>query len=369
MHQVPIPFIAREVHQLGGSTKLLFAYRGRMNEHITEGILSISENTLEEHTSLAPMNRKVSFLLVECFQNILRHGDFEDALPADQEMSSDSMFSFRTYDETFYINSVNRIRSEDRKRLTEIVDQVNALDKQELRELYKAQLVDNELSDRGGAGLGLIELARKSGRPIHYAFDESPEGSVLFRNQVSFGIKSDATRNFDAETAKLNRFMQSDDLLLVYKGDLSQKSILPLLSMAEMNTMNGPNTSRARKVGHVLIEMLQNISRHAAPQNGLREGVMAIGRKSEGFMIQTGNLVNEEQKQALQGILNEIAACDVNELRALHRRKFKESLSRDDRYSSGLGIVQVARDGQGRVAWKFEESKDGLTFFSFAVLV
>lgn len=358
------------VHQVFceyADVKLLFAYRGAMNDNITDAILGISEYTLDEHTTLAHSNRKVSFLLVECFQNILRHGQQEAASCSITDRGS--MFSFRLFDDAFYINSINRVAPEDQQRLEEIVERVNRLDKKELKALYLEQLQGSDVSDRGGAGLGLIELARKSGRQIGYRFEEVAPGVVYFYNQVCFKQSEERELDFSAATADLQLQMLVENTLVVYKGDLSQRSILPLLSMAEVNLQETMTSANVRKVGHVLVEMLQNVSRHSNASNGLKEGVMSIGEQAGAFVIQTGNVTTDAQKNSLEQELLDISKRAPAELRELHRAKFKASLQRNDRYSSGLGLVQIARDGKGRIDYRFDAMDRTEHFFSFAVMV
>jgi len=54
--------------------------------------------------------------------------------------------------------------------LTKILDHINTLDKEGLKELYKTQMREGRLSEKGGAGLGFIDIARKTGRKLHYHF-------------------------------------------------------------------------------------------------------------------------------------------------------------------------------------------------------
>ena len=51
------------------------------------------------------------------------------------------------------------------------MDKINSLNKEELGEFYKTSLRNNTISDKGGAGLGLIEISRKSGSKINYLFE------------------------------------------------------------------------------------------------------------------------------------------------------------------------------------------------------
>lgn len=357
------------IYQANKALRLLFAYNGVMNEQITEGIIGLSEHTVASHTDLAGANRKLSFLLVECFQNILRHRS-KPAPHTRNEAINEGMFSFRSLERAFYINSINLVDSADQQRLTQAVEQINQLNKEELKQLYRARLKETELSERGGAGLGLIELARKSGQPIQYQFDTDQSGNTYFHNQISFVKDQEQIQSHKSTTGHLHRLMNRERVMFLYKGDLSQQSILPLLSMVEVNTEGAWGNAASRKVGHVLIELLQNIARHTIPERGVKDGVISIGESEHGIVLRSGNRVSIEQMNYIKKQLSSFAACRPDELRQLHRKMFKESLKREDRKSSGLGLIQIARDGQGRIDYRFDDMKDEeFRFFSFGVTV
>ena len=50
------------------------------------------------------------------------------------------------------------------------IDNINSLNKDDLNALYKKQIREGTLSEKGGAGLGLIDIARKTGRQLDYQF-------------------------------------------------------------------------------------------------------------------------------------------------------------------------------------------------------
>ena len=51
---------------------------------------------------------------------------------------------------------------------------------EELKTYYREVLSSNELSEKGGAGLGIIDLVRKSGNKIEYRFDTVNEQFSFF---------------------------------------------------------------------------------------------------------------------------------------------------------------------------------------------
>ena len=52
------------------------------------------------------------------------------------------------------------------------LDKINALDKDGLRSYYKEVLDNGKYSVHGGGGLGMIDIARKSGNKLEYDFSD-----------------------------------------------------------------------------------------------------------------------------------------------------------------------------------------------------
>lgn len=50
------------------------------------------------------------------------------------------------------------------------LDEINKLSKEELKDYYKAVLNNGQMSAKGGGGLGMIDIARKTGQKLKYNF-------------------------------------------------------------------------------------------------------------------------------------------------------------------------------------------------------
>ena len=57
---------------------------------------------------------------------------------------------------------------------------INGMDDEQLREEYKKALSSNEMSDKGTAGLGFIDIARKSGEKLYCEFEDADDDHVFF---------------------------------------------------------------------------------------------------------------------------------------------------------------------------------------------
>jgi hypothetical protein len=347
-----------------------FTYRGPFHESLTERVVDISENTIANNQGLPRINRKVSFLLVECFQNIIKHG--EKLARVQHGKNEEGLFSFKNVGSVYVINSINVIKNEEVEVLKEMVDQINLLSKEELRNLYKKQLVENELSHKGGAGLGLIELARKSGQKLEYEFEVLDEGLQLFHQQVMFNREEDnhVGVDFISPTRTLYKELEKSEILLSYKGDFSQKSILPILNIVESNIgRSDEEMILAKKVGHVLIEMLQNISRLAADVKGIKDGIFLIGKTGDRFFVQAGNIMEPSKAEVLQKWLGSLSAMSKENLRKVHKDKIKSSIKLSDKSRSGLGLIQIAKVSASPIEYQFDQISEDKMFFSLYVIV
>lgn len=349
---------------------LCLNYRGPFLDDITSRIIDISENTIAESKGLSKVNRKVSFLLVECFQNIIKHSDHNELKGASP---FSGMFAFRNKGQAYVINSINPVKKEEVPFLSKTVDMVNSMDGEALKHIYKRQLIHSDLSEKGGAGLGLIELARRSGQQLNYRFSDLDETRSYFHQQVVFldsdEMKSESLNHLDSTYDCFNEMGRSE-ILMQYKGDFSQRSILPILDIVENNLLN-PESGQFhyKKVGHLLIEVLQNISKHGKQHSIKKSGVFMLGRQEEKHYIIAGNVVGTAERDGLMMILEELRDKDVEQLKELHKQRMKESMFRDNSSNAGLGLIEIARASNGKLACDFQKIDDNSTFFSLFACV
>jgi hypothetical protein len=69
------------------------------------------------------------------------------------------------------LTTCNPIQNEDIDKLKEHINNINNLDKEGLRQLFRSTLTNGKFSSKGGAGLGFIEMAKVSGEKINFSFE------------------------------------------------------------------------------------------------------------------------------------------------------------------------------------------------------
>lgn len=112
------------------------------------------------------MRKRVYHILNECLQNVKHHAADDSATKIEVTENS--------------IHTSNTIHNNDVNRVKEMLDKVNRLDRDELDELYKQTLVIGKFSEQGTAGLGFIEMARKSGVRLNYQFNRVDDKYSIF---------------------------------------------------------------------------------------------------------------------------------------------------------------------------------------------
>ncbi len=156
---------------------ILLSFKGEITSDLLTSILQIMENKMENMQEEPKMKKKVYNVLVECLQNLYHHLD--EISEVDFERIRSAIFMIGKIDNSYSIITGNYILNENINGLKNRLDEVNALSKEELKEYYKKVLNNGEMSLKGGGGLGMIDIARKTGEKLEYNFLE-------IDNKVSF---------------------------------------------------------------------------------------------------------------------------------------------------------------------------------------
>ena len=80
----------------------------------------------------------------------------------------------------YIISTKNLVNDKDVEGLKHRINYINSLDKQALNSIFKATLNDQTYSSKGGGGLGLINIARRSENRLVYNFSNHHNGTSLF---------------------------------------------------------------------------------------------------------------------------------------------------------------------------------------------
>jgi hypothetical protein len=171
-----------DLHRTMMSQKLILVYQGDFTQESTKSILAMAERNLDSSGEESSIKRKVFNVMVEALQNIVKHSD---ELIDGEIHSHAAIFLIGKEANQYSIMSGNPVRKENVAGLTKKLEQINNLDKDGLKELYKEIIKNTTISDKGGAGLGFVDMARKSGESLEYSFPELTSEYCFFCLKVN----------------------------------------------------------------------------------------------------------------------------------------------------------------------------------------
>ncbi len=170
------------LHRTMLSQKLILVYQGDFTQETTKSILAMAERNLDSSGEESSIKRKVFNVMVEALQNIVKHSD---ELIDGEVRSHAAIFLIGKEANRYSIMTGNPIRKANVEKLSQSLAHINSLDKDGLKELYKNIIKNTTISDKGGAGLGFVDMARKSGEKLEFAFPEMNSEYCFFCLKVN----------------------------------------------------------------------------------------------------------------------------------------------------------------------------------------
>lgn len=329
-------------------------YSGKFGDHLTDRLIEMAAADLTEE-GLGKSHKRISFLMAESFQNVVRHG------VKDEQNSSDIFGTFGVVNRAgqFHIYSSNRVESGVIDAIGDKLNQVNNLNAEELKALYKEMLVSTTISEKGGAGLGLIEMARKSGNPLQYIF-RSGEEFDEFCLQIDRGLDGeDSVENSNLsiqESADLDQYFHDNGVLLYFRGDFDTDTTQHIISMLNEN-VDDDASPRSKAIFHVGVELVQNISRHSWSATDKREGSFILAQQQNEIILSSINRINPDRKVDFEEHLKKLRSRSLDELKDWYKTQLRASVN-DESNNAGVGLIDVARITNGKISYAFETQQD-----------
>ncbi len=167
------------LNHLKEPSDVILIYEGKFDGQTTKSVLHLAERNIDSIAEDPSIKRKVFNILVECLQNVVKHGEKLEDTDTDTNAHTTPTLMIGREAQHYIIASGNAMLTENVETLKSKIDKINRLDKEGLKTLYKQIMRNNDVSEKGGAGLGLVDMARKSGNQLSYHF-ESINGQLSF---------------------------------------------------------------------------------------------------------------------------------------------------------------------------------------------
>jgi hypothetical protein len=160
------------------------AFKGSISSELISNVLEVVESRMDEYRESSKIRKKVYNVLVESLQNLYHH---IEVLPEPMQKEFDDKFGILVVsrqDARYKISTGNFIGQDKVDVLRNKIDKINSMSRDELKDMYKFILNHQRLSEKGGGGLGLVDIARKTGNQLDYTFEKFDDAYYFFNLDV-----------------------------------------------------------------------------------------------------------------------------------------------------------------------------------------
>ncbi len=162
--------------------RILLCFNGPISRSLIEEIGNALKNYLHADNAQPGAAMDVFSVYIEMTQNI-RH--YAQSRNYGEQDSSATVIVARDEEGHYLVQAGNLVETTDGEALLERVEQLACMDKNSLKAAYKTQLRQpREDNATSGAGLGLIDVARKSSQPLIASL------SPIHQTQAFFSLRA-----------------------------------------------------------------------------------------------------------------------------------------------------------------------------------
>ncbi|MFN9324579.1 MAG: SiaB family protein kinase [Flavobacteriales bacterium] len=167
--------------------KVMLSFKGSLTEDLITALLGLVELKMIAIEPDARARKRVFNVVTECLQNLFHHNAHLKLAEGHTVPTADphGVVMIAHADSGYSVLTGNFMAAGDVGRLKSHLDRINTLGPDQLRELYRGTLADGQFSPHGGGGLGMIDIARKSGGKLEYGFVPYDKDNAFFSLNVN----------------------------------------------------------------------------------------------------------------------------------------------------------------------------------------
>ena len=167
------------------SDGIIFSFTGPTSQSVVESIGELLRRKMELEETKMSVSLKVFSIFVEQMQNVLNYS--AEIEPSEVEGNNELHYGMVTVGKKngrFFIVCGNYITKNDTNRFKSLLDRLAVMDKDELKSFYLEQRRKEPDVSSKGAGLGLIETARKASHLEYFISEVDDDRNFVTINAV-----------------------------------------------------------------------------------------------------------------------------------------------------------------------------------------
>ncbi len=164
---------------------IIFSYSGTVSQAILSSMRETIENEFRHNEIDTNTIQNISAIFTEQMHNIMSYSK-ERIHKGDNRFESPgiSVIGFDTQYQKYFVSSANVMDNADKQKLIDKLQKINTLGKLELRQYYRELRRNGREKHTRGAGLGFLEMAKKSSESLEYNITKIDNERSFFEIKV-----------------------------------------------------------------------------------------------------------------------------------------------------------------------------------------
>lgn len=148
------------------SGEVLIEHLGDFSSSYIDSVLPRMEQKLHDNISSENIRKRTFHIFIECVQNLYHHVEPSPSVRKAYGADKLGVIVMAKENAKCRITTGNFVPVEKAADLQRQIDYLNSLAEGEIKDLYRKTVSTKDFSEKGGAGLGMIDMARKSGNKL-----------------------------------------------------------------------------------------------------------------------------------------------------------------------------------------------------------
>jgi hypothetical protein len=145
---------------------IVLDFQGAISQDMVVGMAELLKNKSSQEFGTTNIVKKLFSIFIEMAQNIAIYSAERVFLDHHYGDVGAGIIVVTEENNNYTITSGNLVKNMAISKIIEHCQRINRMEKEELRQFFKKQIKSSRKRGKKGAGVGLIDIARKSGNPI-----------------------------------------------------------------------------------------------------------------------------------------------------------------------------------------------------------
>lgn len=149
---------------------IIFSFGGLISQDVIVSIVNNIKSELKIHGAVDSVINSIFLVVIEQMQNVMSYSKDKKIKDSKYTSQGITVIGFDELKQKYFVASSNKIKDEDKIRISDKIEKINSLDDKQLRKYSRELLRSGDESHDRGAGVGLVEMAKNSSEKLLYKF-------------------------------------------------------------------------------------------------------------------------------------------------------------------------------------------------------